>query len=575
LLQLYVCISCSHFLLLVCPQAANLLRALRQNKEAAGLGLLEGVKGERGATDIEVEAKKERSLSKRVQSLSRFLLEALNKEGSAGARQSMVEAVYGLLQRQRMQCLSRPNRPDQVKESRVFQVDLLYPPAKDRPAGAAGTIRSGTASVPGSAPTSPDAKSVASSAAAAAAAAAAAGAAAGGAGRPAFADLLQQSLKVQSEMRAWFDEEVKYQYVQQTRVPKTLPQVLVVNCGLQDKEDLCWWQPVPYAAVDLEGEPVTRQRAWMPHAIAVTSDPEGWTVAVQEASSAEDLLAASCGVAAGDVAAMEGVPPGGSRAVYELTAVVVLIRDEDDAEEAAESGQEYEGHLVAHIKVPPTYFEAQQQSPAAGTPHALSRSGSGTDTQAAGGSASGVAGSAAGGSGSGPTTPRMPAVPAVSPHAIASMLLPGAGAAAAAAAAAASPRQQQSPQQQAVQQQSAQQQSTQQQQQQQPSPQQSPQQQQQQSPQQQAAQAAETQQQLSGAETEAIQKASDTLAATLSTPRSVHSTPPFNRHPQRYNWMVFNDFHITASLPEEVGELYGGQKLPCLLYYTQVRAAGR
>lgn len=34
----------------------------------------------------QVEAKKERSLSKRVQSLSRFLLEALNKEGSAGER---------------------------------------------------------------------------------------------------------------------------------------------------------------------------------------------------------------------------------------------------------------------------------------------------------------------------------------------------------------------------------------------------------------------------------------------------------------------------------------------------------
>lgn len=46
----------------------------------------------------------------------------------------------------------------------------------------------------------------------------------------------------------------------------------------------------------------------------------------QESSSAEDLLAASCGVATGDVAAMEAVPPGGSRAVYELTAVVVLIR---------------------------------------------------------------------------------------------------------------------------------------------------------------------------------------------------------------------------------------------------------
>ena len=28
-------------------------------------------------------------------------------------------------------------------------------------------------------------------------------------------------------------EQVKYQYVRQTRVPKSLPQVLVVNCGLQ------------------------------------------------------------------------------------------------------------------------------------------------------------------------------------------------------------------------------------------------------------------------------------------------------------------------------------------------------
>lgn len=188
------------------------------------------------------------------------------------------------------------------------QVDLLYPPAKDRPAGAAGAAgvpRSGSTSLPASAPTSPDAKSTASAATAATAAAVAAAAgpgSSGGAGRPAFAELLQQSLKVQSEMRAWFDEEVryvglclfgwavfvlskcpcgklrhlsalpciaiscapnhhcrvgrapqpsllaalmaarvppacppqvKYQYVRQTRVPKTLPQVLVVNCGLQ------------------------------------------------------------------------------------------------------------------------------------------------------------------------------------------------------------------------------------------------------------------------------------------------------------------------------------------------------
>lgn len=30
--------------------------------------------------------------------------------------------------------------------------------------------------------------------------------------------------------------QVKYQYVRQTRVPKTLPQVLAVNCGLQARQ---------------------------------------------------------------------------------------------------------------------------------------------------------------------------------------------------------------------------------------------------------------------------------------------------------------------------------------------------
>lgn len=275
---------------------------------------------------------------------------------------------------------------------------------------------------------------------------------------------------------------------------------------------------------------MTRQRPWLPTAVAVTADPQGWTVAVQEAETAAELLAGGEGEGA---AAVAEVPPGGTRAVYELTALVALIRharrprmpglvflhcpapallccvwalcrpaallltsgcapcagwpcrrDEDEAGEAAESGQEYEGHLIAHIKVPPTYFEAQQQSPAAGTPHALSRSASGSNTQAAAADGEG------GGSG-GPATPRFATV---SPQAIASMLLPGAGGGGAA----------QSPQQQSPQQQ-----------------QQSP-QQQQQSPQQQ-----QPAQQLSGADAEIIRHASDSLAAALSTPHSTHSTPPF------------------------------------------------
>lgn len=64
---------------------------------------------------------------------------------------------------------------------------------------------------------------------------------------------------------------------------------------------------------------MVRQRPWLPSAVAVTADPDGWTVAVQEAGSAEELMS-------GEAVAEAAVPPGGSRAVYELTAVVALIR---------------------------------------------------------------------------------------------------------------------------------------------------------------------------------------------------------------------------------------------------------
>ncbi|KAL4432378.1 hypothetical protein ABPG77_001677 [Micractinium sp. CCAP 211/92] len=565
-------------------QAANLLRALRQNKEAAGLGLLEGVKGERAATDIEVEAKKERLLSKRVQSLSRFLLEALNKECVAGGRPSVADAVFGLVQRQRMQCLSRPNRPEQVKEARIFQVDLQYPPPKERPAGGAGCA-GGTASTPASAASSPVVRLAAppsapptlalgaasapgspDAAAKVAAVVTAAGDASSGAARPSFAELLQGSLKVQGEMRAWFDEEVKYQYVRQTRVPKQLPTVLVINCGLQDREDLCWWQPCTVPAEDSEGRPVVHRRPWLPAAIAVTADPDSWAVSVEQAGTADELLLLPRGspgapardAGAAQAAAAAGIPAGGSRVVYELTAVIAHIRDEDEADEAAESMQEYEGHLVAHIKVPPTYFDAQQQSPAGGTPHTLSRTPSEADAAVPGGAAG--SGAAPGG-GSAPHTPRLAGA---SPQEIASLMLPSAGFPAAGAVAAAAAALQRATgsgadgagTQQAQQQQHLQQQAEQQQQQEHPERTQ----QQGQPPGQQQQQA------LSISEAEAIRQASDSLAAAMN---SAHSTPPYSR-PQRYNWMVFNDFHITPSMPDEVAELYGGQKAPCLLFYTQV-----
>lgn len=60
----------------------------------------------------------------------------------------------------------------------------------------------------------------------------------------------------------------------------------------------------------------------------------------------------------------------------------------------------------------------------------------------------------------------------------------------------------------------------------------------------------------------------------VASPHQLSTSPTACSRPQRYNWMVFNDFHITPSMPDEVAELYGGQKAPCLLFYTQASKEG-
>lgn len=68
-------------------QATNLLRALRQNREAGALGLLEG-QAQRSSTlgDALVNASRDASLRRRAQSLQRFMLQQLHREGApAGA----------------------------------------------------------------------------------------------------------------------------------------------------------------------------------------------------------------------------------------------------------------------------------------------------------------------------------------------------------------------------------------------------------------------------------------------------------------------------------------------------------
>ena len=40
--------------------------------------------------------------------------------------------------------------------------------------------------------------------------------------------------------------------------------------------------------------------------------------------------------------------------------------------------------------------------------------------------------------------------------------------------------------------------------------------------------------------------------------------------PASPQWLLFNDFSVSPAPPSEVTQLYGVQKVPCLLYYTQV-----
>lgn len=371
---------------LLTRQASNLLRALRQSREAVALGLIEGVRGERGAADIEVEAQKDRNLTRRTWRFARYLIEQLNKEqpinktksvvkaGKVAPQETMVESdggrtmeetldsateiekIFAVLQKQRTKCLSR-KRPDQFRFTRAFQIDLQYPPVQERPpmepawqpsasygiSSNAGNLKSTLKSSPSTVSLSSrsiqkeddnqDLKEKQPRP------------------RPSFSDVLSSSLHTSSEMRAWFDKEVTYQFVKQERVPLALPKVMVLNCGLEDRGNLAWWQTNQNHHSNCEVQSAENQESWLPPAIAIAADPVKWNVHVSQGftpESAEELLNTK----------IEDINDT-IKATYELTAVVAHIVDED---EAADAGDDYEGHMIAQVQVPQMYFDAQKKS---------------------------------------------------------------------------------------------------------------------------------------------------------------------------------------------------------------------
>lgn len=227
------CLTCemsflSH-MLSTCPhglatQPLNFLRTLRQVREAAALGLIEG--------RDELEARAEHSPIRRVQAFLRFILEQLNKE-ELSRRQALgdiaptgptaVEAIFGTISNETLKCTQCAVTT--TKEIRNFQIDLQYPMVRDSQ-------------------------------------------------RPSFVDLLKRSLAVSQEMRAWCEGHKAYTRMKQNRIPLTLPTVLSVNLGMADLKDLHWW------GVDTNAHPTTDafggklQEQWLPHFVQVILDAD-------------------------------------------------------------------------------------------------------------------------------------------------------------------------------------------------------------------------------------------------------------------------------------------------------------
>jgi len=334
-------------------QAGNLVGTLRQHREAIGLGLLESQGREMSALtgnkgDMEAGASVDRSLLRRVQTLSRFLVQEL-AEGESTLDAGRVRALFGWEWSHRTTCL-KDRRNQRVTQQTSFQLDLSYP---DRQALCSEHLPPGGA-LPGPAgAVPPDAINPEAVPAIRHADRSSVRWHAGK--RPSFADVLRGSIVREQTLRAWFNESKGYQPVVQERVPTSLPEVMVVGTGLHEPGHIPFWHPEEGGA---GGAP---ERAWLPDVVEISYDVDSREVSVRQGPDAESLA---------------GPPPraGARRAVYELTSVVSHVHDPsppvDGDERAAASlaDPSREGHLVAQVRLAPAFVAGRGGTPPSPSP---------------------------------------------------------------------------------------------------------------------------------------------------------------------------------------------------------------
>ena len=303
-------------------QPLNFLRTLRQVREAAALGLIEG--------RDELETRLDLSKPRRVQAFQRFILEQLHKEdagsSSSGAKNGndetgsvgCVERLFALTSTQTHTC-AQCSRVEK-RSSRSFQTDLQYPEKK--------TWRKGSPS------------------------------------NPTFAECLAKSLCTSQEVRAWCEGHGAYTRMAQRKLPKRLPQVLSVNLGMRDPGDLRWWGADVDSHVLSAAARAPVEKHWLPQYVRIAVDEEG-------ESGSSPGGAVRVAQAADDADALEG-----DGVTYELTSLVCLARrpaeeDDDDSPGGGldETGaKKLAGHLLSFVKVTPPYVRARGVFDAAPSP---------------------------------------------------------------------------------------------------------------------------------------------------------------------------------------------------------------